>query len=40
MVNIAVVSDARVRTLNRQYRQLDAATDVLSSPPAMDDPRS
>jgi probable rRNA maturation factor len=32
LVNIAVVSDARVRRLNRQYRRLDAATDVLSFP--------
>jgi probable rRNA maturation factor len=32
IVNIAVVSDARVRALNRQYRRLDAATDVLSFP--------
>jgi rRNA maturation RNase YbeY len=32
LVNIAVVSDARVRALNRQYRRLDAATDVLSFP--------
>lgn len=31
-VSVAVVSDARVRTLNRVYRGLDAATDVLSFP--------
>jgi probable rRNA maturation factor len=31
-VNVAVVSDARVRTLNRRYRGLDRATDVLSFP--------
>ena len=31
-VNIALVSDARVRALNRAYRDLDAATDVLSFP--------
>ena len=29
-VTIAVVSDRRVRTLNRQYRGIDRATDVLS----------
>jgi probable rRNA maturation factor len=32
LVNIAIVSDGRVRALNRQYRRLDAATDVLSFP--------
>ncbi len=32
LVNIAVVSDARVRALNRQYRGIDRATDVLSFP--------
>ena len=31
-VNIAVVSDNRVRALNRQYRGIDRATDVLSFP--------
>ena len=31
-VTIAVVSDRRVRTLNRQYRGIDRATDVLSFP--------
>jgi probable rRNA maturation factor len=31
-LSIAVVSDVRVRTLNRQYRQKDLATDVLSFP--------
>jgi probable rRNA maturation factor len=31
-VNIAVVSDNRVRALNRQYRGVDRATDVLSFP--------
>jgi probable rRNA maturation factor len=30
LVNVAVTSDARVRALNRRYRQRDAATDVLS----------
>jgi probable rRNA maturation factor len=42
-VNVAIVSDARVRALNRRYRGKDAATDVLSFP-AFDgvvrDPRS
>jgi probable rRNA maturation factor len=32
IVNVAVVSDARVRRLNREYRRLDYATDVLSFP--------
>jgi probable rRNA maturation factor len=31
-VSIAIVSDARVRTLNRTYRRKDSATDVLSFP--------
>jgi probable rRNA maturation factor len=31
-VHIAVVSDARVRELNRRYRGVDQATDVLSFP--------
>jgi probable rRNA maturation factor len=31
-VTIAVVSDRRVRTLNRQYRGIDRTTDVLSFP--------
>jgi probable rRNA maturation factor len=31
-VTIALVSDRRVRTLNRQYRGIDRATDVLSFP--------
>jgi len=31
-MTVAVVSDARVRTLNRQYRKKDKATDVLSFP--------
>lgn len=29
---VALVSDARVRALNKQYRQVDRATDVLSFP--------
>src|SRR5713226_581238 len=32
VVSVALVSDARVRTLNRQYRGRDCATDVLSFP--------
>src|SRR5581483_5875759 len=31
-VNVAVVSDARVRALNRRYRGVDRVTDVLSFP--------
>ena len=31
-VNIALVSDARVRALNRRYRRLNKTTDVLSFP--------
>lgn len=31
-VSVALVSDARVRALNRQYRGHDVATDVLSFP--------
>jgi probable rRNA maturation factor len=33
-VTIALVSDKRIRALNRQYRGIDAATDVLSFPAA------
>ena len=33
-VHIAVVSDARVRALNRTYRGIDGPTDVLSFPSA------
>lgn len=33
-VGIALVGDARVRTLNRRYRRKDRATDVLSFPAA------
>jgi probable rRNA maturation factor len=33
-VTIALVSDARIRALNRQYREEDHATDVLSFPAA------
>jgi probable rRNA maturation factor len=32
VVSVALVSDARVRALNRQYRGRDCATDVLSFP--------
>jgi probable rRNA maturation factor len=32
VVTVAVVTDARVRALNRRYRGADAATDVLSFP--------
>src|SRR5215470_13293003 len=31
-VNVAIVSDARVRALNKQYRRIDHPTDVLSFP--------
>ncbi|HEX7793665.1 MAG TPA: rRNA maturation RNase YbeY [Vicinamibacterales bacterium] len=31
-VSVAIVSDARVRALNRQYRRIDHPTDVLSFP--------
>jgi probable rRNA maturation factor len=34
VVNVAVVSDGQVRRLNRDYRGLDYATDVLSFVPA------
>lgn len=36
-MTVALVSDARMRTLNRQYRGKDYATDVLSFP-VMADP--
>ena len=32
VVSVALVSDSRVRSLNRQYRRRDYATDVLSFP--------
>src|ERR1700687_930322 len=34
VVSVALVSDSRVRALNRQYRGLNGATDVLSLPAA------
>ncbi|HEX6732404.1 MAG TPA: rRNA maturation RNase YbeY [Pyrinomonadaceae bacterium] len=34
---IAFVSDDRIRQLNRRYRALDSATDVLSFPAGQDD---
>src|SRR5579864_8488308 len=34
VISVALVSDARVRALNRQYRGRDHATDVLSFPSA------
>ena len=33
-VTVALVSDRRIRTLNRRYRGVDASTDVLSFPAA------
>ena len=38
-VSVAIVTDARVRALNRDYRQKDYATDVLSFPADADDIR-
>lgn len=38
-VNIAIVSDARVRALNRRYRGIDRTTDVLSFPATAPAPR-
>ncbi len=37
---IALVTDARIRALNRTYRGRDAATDVLSFPAEVDSARS
>ena len=34
MVNIALVSDREIQTLNRRFRGVNKATDVLSFPPA------
>jgi len=39
-VNVALVSDARMRVLNRSYRRKDYATDVLSFPAATSHPPS
>jgi probable rRNA maturation factor len=39
-VTVAVVSDARVRALNRAYRGVDAFTDVLSFPGGVAPPAS
>jgi probable rRNA maturation factor len=36
IVSVALVSDARIRALNREYRRKDYATDVLSFPAAPD----
>ena len=35
-VSVALVSDARIRALNREYRRIDRATDVLSFPAQLD----
>jgi len=32
VVTVAIVSDARIRALNRKFRKIDKATDVLSFP--------
>jgi probable rRNA maturation factor len=39
-VSVAIVSDARVRALNRQYRRIDHPTDVLSFPNSSPPPRT
>lgn len=39
-VNVAVVSDHAIRSLNRQYRGIDRATDVLSFPAISSPPRT
>src|SRR6476620_6837379 len=39
-VSVAIVSDARVRALNRQYRRVDHPTDVLSFPGTAPPPRT
>ena len=40
IVNVALVADARIRALNRRYRRVDSATDVLSFPAASSHPPS
>src|SRR5205085_6381235 len=39
-VTVAIVSDARMRALNKAFRRNDYATDVLSFPAARDEPRT
>ena len=39
-VNVAIVSDQRVRVLNKTYRRKDYATDVLSFPISSPPPRT
>src|SRR2546422_7433863 len=39
-VTVALVSDARVRELNRRFRKRDRPTDVLSFPSVADEPRA
>jgi probable rRNA maturation factor len=39
MVSVALVSDARIRALNRSYRRQDHATDVLSFPAVSSSPQ-
>jgi len=39
-VTIALVSDERIRALNRKYRHKDSATDVLSFAPSAPNPQS
>lgn len=39
MVDVLVTSNAEMKSLNRRFRGKDKATDVLSFPPAAEDPR-
>src|SRR4051812_19459544 len=39
VVNVALVSDRRIRALNRAYRRKDYATDVLSFPAEVSSPQ-